>query len=373
MAEDEDKHSKTEQPSERKLKKARDKGDVPASRETGTAMVVFSLMLLSAFLIPSVGSGLVAALGALIDVAGQVEIDSGRAGLADVSALSSELTGQVGRVLAPLFLLMIVGALFGVLIQGETVVSLERIRPKYSKISPLGGVKRLFSADMIVEFLKNTLKVVIVAAIGTWIARRAVSQVWMGSLAPEALPGFVRGEVTAMLMATAALLVPFAIADILWKRAQWTKKQRMSLKEVRDEHKETEGDPFIKQKRTDIRRERARQRIATAVPKATVIITNPTHFAVALRYQPGVDQAPVCVAKGADHVAARIRELGRENDIPILENKPLARSLHAVAEIDAVVPVEHWQALAEIISWVMDLKRNVRRAPPAGSGLREEP
>ncbi|KAA9009952.1 EscU/YscU/HrcU family type III secretion system export apparatus switch protein [Histidinibacterium aquaticum] len=372
MADEEDKQNKTEQPTERKLKKARDQGDVPASKETGTAMTVFSLMILSAFLIPSVGVGLVGALRGMIDMAGQTDIGSGARGLSDLAAASSAMTREVGRVLAPVFIVMILGALFGVLIQGETVVSLERIKPKGSKISPVAGLKRLFSADTMVEFLKNTLKVAIVAAIGTWIARRAVSETWMGILPPEGLLAFIRSEVTTMLIATTVLLVPIAIGDILWKRAQWTKKQKMSHKELRDEHKESEGDPHLKNRRTDIRRERARQRIAVAVPGASVVITNPTHYAVALRYEPGRDSAPVCVAKGADHVAARIRKLARENDVPILENKPLARSLHAVAEVDEVVPVEHWQALAEIISFVMDLRRNIRRAPPAGSSLRDE-
>ena len=146
----------------------------------------------------------------------------------------------------------------------------------------------------------------------------------------------------------------------------------MTLKEVRDEHKDLEGDPHIKAKRAQIRRYRVTQRIAVAVPTATVVVTNPTHFAVALRYEMGRDSGPVCVAKGADHVAAQIRKLARENEVTIVENKPLARALFATVEVDQMVPAEHWQAVAEIIGYVLSLRRKLKVAPPEGSRLRLE-
>jgi flagellar biosynthetic protein FlhB len=190
---------------------------------------------------------------------------------------------------------------------------------------------------------------------------------------PEDLPDYTRRAVGLVLIAATVFLVPVAIIDILWKRSQWMKKQRMSMRELRDEHKDSEGDPQIKARRADIRRQRARQRIAASVPTASVILTNPTHYAVALRYQQGVDTAPVCVAKGVDLMAQQIRLLARENDIPIVENRPLARALHDSVEVDAQVPTEHWQAVAEIIGYVMDLRRNLRRKPPEGSQLRDDP
>jgi flagellar biosynthetic protein FlhB len=144
----------------------------------------------------------------------------------------------------------------------------------------------------------------------------------------------------------------------------------MSVRDEKDEMKETEGDPHIKGKRQQIQREKSRQRMAQAVPRATVVLTNPTHYAVALRYEGGADDAPICVAKGADLMAAQIRRLAREADVPIIENKPLARALYDVAEIDREIPVEHWEAVAAIIGYVLDLGRNIRRAPPKGSSLR---
>jgi len=268
---------------------------------------------------------------------------------------------------------MIAAAVFGVLIQGETVVSLERIRPKLSKLSPGAGLKKIVSADNLVEFLKNVAKVLVVAAIALWVARGAVTGIWQSrGFLPEELPGYLRREVALVLIGATVFLVPVSIIDIVWKRVQWIKKQRMSIKEVRDEHKEAEGDPRVRLRRDEIRRRRARQRVAAAVPTASVVLTNPTHYAVALRYQPGADSAPVCVAKGADLMAAQIRRLAREHDIPMVENRPLARALHATVEVDDQIPVEHWQAVAEIIGYVMDLRRNIRRKPPAGSSLRVE-
>lgn len=373
MAEDEDKSNKTEEPTERKLRKAREQGDVPSSRETGNMMSVLSLFVLTLFLLPQAAPQLTGALGGLLQTAGQIGVGEGRQGLADLGVVLRALGRSIGLALAPAFFIMIVAAVFGVLIQGETVVSLERIKPKLSKISPWSGLKKMVSADSVVEFAKNVAKVLVVAAIAGWVARGAVTGIWQSrGFVPEELPGYLRREVAQVLIGAAVFLVPVSIFDIVWKRAQWIKKQRMSIKEVRDEHKEAEGDPRMKGRRDEIRRKRARQRVAAAVPTASVVLTNPTHYAVALRYQPGIDTAPLCVAKGADLMAAQIRRLAREHDIPMVENRPLARALHATVEVDDQIPVEHWQAVAEIIGYVMDLRRNIRRKPPAGSSLRME-
>jgi flagellar biosynthetic protein FlhB len=174
-------------------------------------------------------------------------------------------------------------------------------------------------------------------------------------------------------MAMAAYLVPLAIADIIWRRYEWRKKQMMSHKELQDEMKEAEGSPELRAKRARGRREQSRKRVALAVPQASVVLTNPTHFAVALKYEMGADIAPVCVAKGADNMAHRIRELAHEHEVPVLENKPLARALYDSIEVDEVIPVEHWEVVAEIIGFVMDLRNNnTRRNPPEGSSLRTD-
>jgi flagellar biosynthesis protein FlhB len=373
MAEEEDQSSKTEEATEQKLRKSRTKGDVPSSREPSVAMSVMALFVIVFYLAPGVMTNLGGALQGLIDMAGAIEVGEGRSGLRDLEAVSEPLAWAVAAILAPIMGVMIFAAVFGMIVQGETVVALERIKPKLSKVSPLAGFKRLFSVDAFVEFAKSLAKVAVVAGIAGWIGSRVVTSMWEAPLfLPESLLGYSGSAAARILLVCGTVLAAIAVLDVIWKRAQWLKKQRMTLRELRDEHKDTEGDPFIRAKRAGIRRQRARQRISAAVPKATVVIANPTHFAVALRYELGRDAAPTCVAKGTDRVAARIREIAREAGVPIVENRPLARILHATVEVDDPVPVEHWKAVAEIIAYVMDLRRNLDRQPPEGSRLRLE-
>lgn len=372
MADDtDDKSSKTEQATEKKLREARKQGDVPSSREPGALMSFFALLLIVVLALPTIAGKISGALEGAFEAAGQIQVGTGTAGLVDVGTILKGLGLALVGPVAPILGAIVLAALFGVLIQGETVVAFERLRPKPDKLSPLEGLKRLFGVPALVEFFKSVAKVLVIGVLALWFTRDAVVDIWRGpGLPPEAVLGYI-GHFAALLLAAAcAFLLPVAIADIIWKRLSWLRKQRMTLKELRDEHKEMEGDPHIKVRRQQIQRKRARQRAAQAVPTASVILTNPTHFAVALRYEMGRDTAPVCVAKGADLMARHIRELARSHDIPIVENKPLARLLHAKVEVDETVPVEHWQAVAEIIGYVLDLRRNIRRKPPLGSDLR---
>lgn len=368
---EQDKSSKTEEPTDKRLKSAREKGDVPSSRETGNMMSVFSLLMIVVFVLPVVAGRAMTSLGQVFAGAGQVTIGQGSAGARDIGDILSLLFGEIAGWAAPIFGVMLLAALFGVLIQGETVVSSERMKPKLSKLSPLAGLKKMFSPGALVEFAKSITKVLVIGALALWVAKRAVTGIWQGeNFLPEHIPSYAAHWASWLLSAAMVFLVPITIGDIIWKRFEWRRKLRMSLKEIRDEMKDSEGDPQIKGRRTEIARQRARQRMVQAVPTASVIVTNPTHYAVALKYEQGSDAAPVCVAKGADAVAARIRQIARENEVPIVENKPLARTLHATIEVDDTVPIEHWQAVAEIIGYVMDLRRNIRRAPPKGSVLR---
>ncbi|MCE0503870.1 flagellar type III secretion system protein FlhB [Roseivivax sp. GX 12232] len=374
MAENtEDRDSRTEEPTERKLAKAREKGDVPSSKEPGNMMVALSLFVLAVLILPLTGPQLTATLTKILSLAGTVEVGGSAAGLRDVGALTSRLFWAAAVTLVPVFGTMMALAVFAVLIQGEVVVSAERIRPKLSKISPAEGLKRLFSKDTLVEFGKNLAKIGAVAMIGLFVTQGAVTRIWQGTgFSPEALPPLLLRETAKVFLWTSALLVPLAILDIIWKRFQWREKQRMTIKELRDEMKESEGDPMIRRRREELRRKRLRQQIATTVPEATVVLTNPTHFAVALRYEQGRDAAPVCVAKGADLMAAQIRKLAHEHGVPVLENKPLTRALYEVVEVDAQIPGDHWRAVAEIIRYVLELKKNARRAPPPGTTPRED-
>ncbi|MGR3372766.1 flagellar biosynthesis protein FlhB [Pseudooceanicola nanhaiensis] len=372
MSEDtEDKASKTEEPTERKLRQAREKGDVASSREAGNMMSVLALFTLVAFVLPVAGAPLLGVLRGVFETAGQVTIGAGGEGIRDVGQVTWALSRGIGVTMTPVLAVLLVCAFAGIALQGEVVVAAERIKPKWSKLSPLAGLKRLVSAGNLVEFAKSLVKVLVVGTIALTITFHAVMQLAdVEGLVPEQMPGFARRAAMQILMLVTVLLAFVTVADVLWKRFEWRRKQRMSFREVKDEMKETEGDPHIKGKRQAIQREKSRQRMSQAVPRATVILTNPTHYAVALRYEGGADDAPVCVAKGADLMAAQIRRLAREAGVPIIENRPLARALYEVARIDREIPVEHWEAVAAIIAYVLDLGRNVRRDPPKGSSLR---
>lgn len=375
MSEDsEDQDDKPHDASEQRLRKAREKGDVPSSREAGNFMSLLGLMLAFVFVMPLLGPRLVRALQVPFTTAGVLEIGEQETGVADLEHVMADMAFDVGIVLGPLLGTLLLAAIVAIGLQGETVVSGERIKPQISRLSPLSGFSKLFSKAAFIEFGKNVAKVIVVGGLGVLAAWNAVSAMWgVERVFPERLmPMALEGTVTMIGKALIFLLI-VAGADNLWQRMKWRKKLRMSHQEMKEEFKQNEGDPHVKGRRRQIAREMARQRIATAVPMANVILTNPTHFAVALRYEQGKDLAPVCVAKGTDLVAARIREIARAHDIPIIENRPLARALYDAVQVDQTIPTTHWQAVAEIIGYIMDLKANRRRQPPEGSSLRLEP
>jgi flagellar biosynthetic protein FlhB len=267
--------------------------------------------------------------------------------------------GVVAIVGLPFILFWLAGVA-GNLIQFPPIITLEPLKPKFSKVSPMAGFKRLFSATSLVNFLKSLVKLVLVAVIiaAILVPKRDILD---GSiqLDPAELPALLRTLALQVLGGVLALLTAIAGADYAWQRHTWHQKLRMSLKEVRDEYKMQEGDPQIQAKIKQIRRERSQQRMMSQVPDASVVITNPTHFAVALKYEEGMP-APICLAKGQDNIALKIREVAKEHDIPIIENPPLARALHATTEIDDEIPVEHFKAVAEVIGYIMRLRGKKR-------------
>lgn len=370
---EEEKDEKPHEASEKKKRKAREQGDVPSSKEAGTFMSVFAIGMITLFLAPAASIGLASIFSGILSNAGGVSIGEGGAGVADISDMMYAFALDAALAIAPLFGMLILCAIAAIALQGHVVVAVDRIQPKLSKISPMAGFGRIYSGAAFIEFLKSILKVMVIGAFGVWFAYQSVTRIWETDLIlPDKILPLARAGLVQMLIASICFLVAVAFADNLWQRAKWSKKQRMSDKEMRDEFKEAEGDPKLKSRRRQIAFEKSRQRIATAVPLANVILTNPTHYAVALRYVQGEDMAPVCVAKGTDLMAAQIRKIARENDIPIIENRPLARALHAVAEIDRVIPVDHWPAVAEIIGFILDLQARRFRKPPEGSSVRTD-
>lgn len=370
---EEDQSSKTEEPSEQKLRKAREKGDVPITREGGHMLSYAATLVLIAVLAPIELPRLAGNLSLFFDQIPQADIASDAEGIADLASYAKAPVMGALSFLGKALGIFVLASLVGAAIQGPFVVALERIKPKPSKLNPLKGIKKIIGAQNLVEFIKNLVKLVLITGMTLWLVWNLLWTMLPGAaMNPGSIAPVVGAEAKRILIWILALMVPVALADLVWKRISFMRKQRMSLKEVRDEHKNSEGDPHMKGKRDQIRRTRAKARLATAVPTATLVVTNPTHYAVALRYERGVDMAPVCVAKGADLMAAKIRALAHENEIPVIESVALARALHATAELDRPIPEAHWPAVAELVGFVFDMRRRIRRKLPEGAALRED-
>jgi flagellar biosynthetic protein FlhB len=237
--------------------------------------------------------------------------------------------------------------------------SVDPIMPQLSRISPAAGLQRLFSKQALANFAKGLAKVTLFGAvIGAllWPQRQRI--VGLAAVDPAIILPFTSVLAIKMLGTVVAILAIVAAADYLFQYRQWFERQKMSVREMKEEFRQSEGDPAIKGKIRQLRIARAKKRMMSAVPKASVVITNPTHFAVALKYERGMN-APVCVAKGADLIARKIREVAEAHDVPVVENPPLARALHGTVEVDQEIPQEHYRAVAEIIGYVMRLRRSV--------------
>jgi flagellar biosynthetic protein FlhB len=371
MAENDDDGSKTEEPTERKLKKAKESGDVPISKEIGHMMIYGALMVFIGLYLPAHISKAAAGLGGIFDLAGIAEINGNREVLLEAGQAVSDSVFQAAKVgITALGILMVAAMLAGAL-QGPFVVSKKRIEPKLDKLSPMKGLKRLFGTNNLVEFCKSLVKLVALCILGGWVVYRVTQSLIAGTVVlPEKMPAMISHNAALMLGLILIFMVPVAMFDIIYKRLSHRKKQRMSHQDLKDENKDTNGDPQIKAKRQQIQYRRAKQRIQKSVPTATLVVTNPTHFAVALRYERGQDVAPVCVAKGTDLMAAQIRHLAYSNEIPVIESRLLARTLHATCEIDQVIPEAHWQEVAVLVGFVLDMRKKIRRKLPPNASLR---
>ncbi|MGB6662876.1 MAG: flagellar type III secretion system protein FlhB [Xanthobacteraceae bacterium] len=356
MAEEQDDAEQTEDPTPRRLDQAIERGDVVKSIEVSTWFMIggatLSLMIFSG---PTAVS-LQTAMRSLL--AHSFEIPTDGASLVD---LTWSLGGTLLVALGIPLLLLTVSAFAGTIIQHRIIFSFEPLKPGLSKISPIAGFMRLFSMVALANFVKGFAKLALFGTvIGAllWPARHI-----MGGLIevdPALILPVARSLAVKLLGTVVAILAVVAAADYLFQYRQWYDRHKMSVREMKEEFRQTEGDPAVKGKIKQLRQSRARRRMMAKVPKASVVITNPTHFAVALQYERGMS-APVCVAKGADLIVRKIREVAEAHNIPIMENPPLARALHATVEIDQEIPQEHYRAVAEIVGYVMRLRGAFRR------------
>jgi flagellar biosynthesis protein FlhB len=354
MADENDASDKTEDPTQKRLDDAQDRGDVAKSQEVNTWFLIAGATLVLSTFSGSIGGAIQLPLRNLIANSWMFSVDG--PGLLELAqSLEYVLIAALG---VPLLMLAL-SAIAGNMVQHRLVWSGESLKPKFSKISPAAGATRIFGKQAAANFAKGIFKLValgVVMGAVLWPERYRLES--MVRFDPAAILGVTTSLTLRLLGSVVAMLAVVAIADYFFQYRQWYERQKMSLQEMKQEFKQSEGDPHIKGKLRQLRHARMKKRMMTAVPKASVIITNPTHYAVALSYERGMT-APVCVAKGVDLIARRIREIAAEHNIPIVENVPLARALYATVEIDAEIPVEHYHAVAEIIGYVMGLRRGL--------------
>ncbi len=354
MADDNDTTDKTEDPTQKRLDDAHYRGDVAKSQEINTWFVISGATLTLSTFSGSIGDGIVMPLRNLIANSWMIHTD-GPGLLALAQSLEYVLVAALG---VPLLMLAL-AAIAGNIVQHRLVWSAESLKPKLSKISPAAGAKRIFGKQAAANFAKGLFKVVALGAVMAailWPERHRLEA--FVRFDPGSILGATNSLTLHLLGAVVAMLSVVAIADYFFQYRQWFERQKMSLQDMKEEFKQSEGDPQVKGRIRQLRQARMKKRMMAAVPKASVIITNPTHYAVALWYERGMT-APVCLAKGVDTLALKIREIAGEHDIPIVENVPLARALYATVDIDEEIPVEHYHAVAEIIGYVMGLKRGL--------------
>ena len=352
MADENDASDKTEDPTQKRLDDALERGDVAKSQEINTWFVIAGGTLVMSTFSSSIGGGMLQPLRNLLANAWMIRTDG-----PGLLALASSLEYAVIAAIGVPLLMLALAAIAGNMMQHRLVWSAEGLKPKLSKVSPGAGFKRIFGKQAAVNFAKGLFKLAALGAVMTailWPERDRLEALLRFD--PSSLLDVTTSMSLHLMGAVVAILAIVAVGDYLFQYRSWYQRQKMSLQEIKEEFKQSEGDPHVKGRMRQLRQARMKKRMMAAVPKASVIITNPTHYSVALAYDRGMP-APVCVAKGVDNIAFKIREIAKTHDIPIVENVPLARALYATVDIDQEIPTEHYHAVAEVIGYVMRLKR----------------
>ncbi|MAW85375.1 MAG: flagellar biosynthesis protein FlhB [Phyllobacteriaceae bacterium] len=353
MSEQPDKDSKTEAPTEKKIRDALEKGQTAFSRE---APLFASLLATAGFMaLFSTPSTMVITerLAHFMSHAHDIRLDTGL----DATNALAAIFGPMLTTLLPLFAVLAVAGVTASAAQNTPRMVRDRILPKWSNVSPASGWKRIFGKRGFIEFLKSLVKIGFAFAIVIFFMRdRMEALVGYVNLHPLAMLHLLEQNIVFLLMLVCAFMAVVTAIDIFASRFLWYEELRMTRQEVKEEHKQAEGDPIVKARIRSIARARARSRMMSAVPTATLVIANPTHFAIALRYDPERDAAPVVVAKGTDEIALRIRALAEASGVPVFERVELARSLYKVVKVDQIIPQAFYKAVAELVRYVYSRK-----------------
>jgi flagellar biosynthetic protein FlhB len=346
---------KTEEPTSRKLSEAQEQGNVTDSKEVSTFFAILATLILLNFF----GHWMLDGMGGFMRMT-YANISVNEMNPSDVVSLFVKVSYHLAIILAPAFLVMPFFAIIGKVVQSGLVFSTTSITPDITKISPMKGLKNLFSTKSLVDLVKNVAKISVVG----YVVYGVVSQEW--SLMPHMIDmdvltaiSFTAGLAFRIIVRTIWVLALIGFVDYLYQRYTRIKGLKMSKEEVKEEHKESEGDPLVKARIKTVQRQIARQRMMQEVPDADFVVTNPTHLAVAVKYDKEKSSAPVVVAKGAGLIAEKIKEIARENNIQVIENKTLARSLFKFVEIGMEIPETLYKAVAEMLAYVYGLKNKV--------------
>jgi flagellar biosynthetic protein FlhB len=351
---------RTEAATGKQLDKAREQGDVPRSRETATCL----LLLLG-------GAGVWMFSGRLVDTLRRLLVATfsfEREMAFDPAMLSDHLAGYSIDVLiamAPIAGLMLIAVFASPMILGGFLLNFDTVLPKFGKLNPITGFTNMFSLNSLVELGKASAKALLVGSVAWWvIAGEMDAMMGLGVESPSTSAGHLGALIWHAFLAMVSVLIVIAAADVPYQAWKYAEKLKMTKEQVKQEHKESDGNPQVKGKIRQLQRAMARRRMMSEVPSADVVVTNPTHYAVALKYSEGSMGAPRVVAKGSDAVAARIRELAAENGVAIMEAPPLARALHFHAEIGDEIPESLYTAVAEVLAYVFQLRSFKTGASP---------
>ena len=349
MAGSDDKDSRTEEPTERKIADAIEKGNVPRSRDLSIFASLLGILVAAAFAVGPSAQGLLVSMTAIMDHPGEFSLSGGD----DATSLLWALALQLGGLLFPVVGVLALSGLAATLFQHAPSFAVEQITPKWSRISPAEGWSRTFGKGGVTEFLKAVFKLAVIGGVCSLLLNSYRQDAMAGILSdPSGLPAMVLGMVVRLLSAICAALVVMVVADVVWSRVRWRRDLRMTRQELKDEYRQSEGDPVVKSRLRSLARDRARRRMIARVPTATLVIANPTHYAVALRYDRAKGGAPIVVAKGLDLVALRIREIAEAHSVPVVEDRPLARALYEAVEVDQWIPPEFYRAIAKILHFI---------------------
>ena len=360
---DEDDASKSEEPTDKKLGDAKRKGQVAQSQEVKSWAILLVGTGALIFMAPTIANNVRATGRLFIEKPHEIVLST-----IEMRTITFATMTEVLLILAPIFSILALTAIAANVGQFGFTVSTEKIKPDPGKLNLLKGAKKLLSPKAFMEFFKGLFKLSMVSLVTSSLAIPLLLDIELLPQIPF-VHSLDRIHQMAILLAagTVGVMTILAVIDFVYQKYTFMKQMRMTKQEVKDERKQQDGDPKIKQRIAALRMERQRERMMQAIGKADVIITNPTHYAIALQYDMDTMPAPILVGKGLDSLAMRIREVAEENDIPIVENPPLARALYASVEIDEEIPAEHFHAVAEVIGYVFRLKGRLNHVDQAAA------